>query len=113
MEDRKHILVKCLRKKLAWNNEVIVETSEKKLEIDDNVFALTVEKLVDADLKGIVDVPVSRELAIALDFSSLRYSFSFISIDDVLIDFGNNWVIFLIKNKFPEYELSLKKVIGA
>ena len=113
MKDRKHVLVKCMRKKLAWNNEVIVETSETKLEIDDDVFTQIAEKLVDADLKGIVDVPVSRELALAFDFSSLRYSFPFISVDDVWVDFGNDWVVFLIKNKFPEYELSLKKVIGA
>jgi len=113
MEDIKHVLVKCLRKKLAWNNEVIVEISEKKLEIiDDKIFTATIEKLVNADLKGIIDVPMSRELALAVDFSSLRYSFPFISIDDVWVDFGNDWAVFLIKNKFPEYELSLKKVIG-
>ena len=110
MEDGKHVLVKCLRKKLAWNNEVIIEISEKKLEIDDKIFTATIEKLVNADLKGIIDVPVPREL---VDFSSLRYSFPFISIDDVWVDFGNDWAIFLIKNKFPVYELHFKKVVSA
>lgn len=107
MDELEKIWLRCNRRKFTWNKEIIVDRIEREIKLDDKLKAEIAEKLVNADIRGFDSVDLSRNLN--LDTSSTVHSIPYGLVDEMWIDFGNGWKMFLIQNKARTYTEICKK----
>lgn len=111
MDEPEKIWLRGTRKKLAWNKEIIVDRFEREIKLDDKIKTEIAEKLVNADVRGCDSVDMSWEFSAIRDPGSTLYRIPVYLVDEMWIDFGNGWKMFLVENKSRTYTEICKKTI--
>lgn len=106
--NRNKILLKATKNKLLWNGEVVVDTFEQELQLDEDARVEIENQLVKADVEG----RAAEQLGLTLDNDGRLISLCNFHPDEMWIDFGNDWIIQLVHQRCMTYDSICKKTIA-
>lgn len=109
--DRIKILLKATKSKLLWNGEVVVDTFEQELQLNEDTRVEIENQLVKADVEG----RAAEQLGLTLDNGGQLISLCNFHPDEMWIDLGNYWIIELVHGRCRTYDniCRKKKVEGS
>ena len=106
--DRIKIFLKATKSKLLWNGEVVVDTFEQELQLDENTRVEIENQLVKADIEG----RTAEQLGLTLDNGGQLISLCNFHPDEMWVDFGNDWIIQLVHQRTMTYDSICKKTVA-